>query len=97
MYPVYNNDVCGTSRISIEAMQYGIPVIVNDRSGIGDAGQQRVPYNAHFSDWVKKIQSINQSYAWFSEKARRSFSKYDTPAQLMVFKKAINSVKITII
>jgi hypothetical protein len=83
--PVYKNDICGTLRVSIEAQQHGIPVIANNRCGMGEQVLNLVPYSATTSNWMRMIVEIEQRYEIESQAAIDQFNRYDTPAQLKIF------------
>lgn len=87
--PMYQNDICGTLRTSIEAQQHGVPVIVNMRSGIEEKVKNVIPREATMRDWIKKIHEISVNWEKYSQAAIDEFNNYDTPAQLEIFKKEI--------
>lgn len=89
LYPLYHNDVCGTSRVAIEAMQYGIPVIANQRSGICEKGIIPVSYSAPIFEWVGKINSINKYYSKYVKQMHEVFESYDSQKQLEIIRKEI--------
>jgi glycosyltransferase involved in cell wall biosynthesis len=90
LYPVYKNDVCGTGRVCIEAMAHGIPVIVNDRSGIGEIGQLVIHRDAGINDWATKIMRVDHSYKKRSAEMLTAARKYDTYSQLDVIVNAVD-------
>lgn len=89
LYPLYHNDVCGTSRVAIEAMQYGIPVIANRRSGICEKGIIPVSYNAPIFEWTNMIESINKNYKKYVKQMHYNFENYNTKKQLEIIRKEI--------
>lgn len=89
IYPVYNNDVCGTSRVAAEAMQYGIPCIANDRSGICEKGMAKVSRNARPQEWAEAIEYHYERYREVSNLMHASIRRYNTKKQLSVIQKAI--------
>lgn len=91
LLPTYNNDICGTRRISIEAMRYGIPVIANKRCGIDEWVPNLVSREAHFSEWEDMITEIKDRYTAYSLQARMIFKRYNTKKQLKIFKDAVEN------
>jgi glycosyltransferase involved in cell wall biosynthesis len=89
LYCAYKNDVCGTSRVAIEAMAYGIPVLCNDRSGLTELIPNFVGKDSGYLAWAKKIQEISSNYQYYTDKATEIFDNYDTNKQLEVIKNAI--------
>lgn len=87
--PVYKNDVCGTTRAVIEAMQRGIPVIANDRCGIGEKVPNLVGRDASVGDWITKIKAIEARYDDFVKDAHRVWDAYNTDNQLKIFKRCL--------
>lgn len=87
IFPLYNDDCCGTSRVFIEAAQYGVPTIGNDRSGLCEKGMNKVSYNASPEEWAGKIESINQRYTRYAKRAHRSYKNYGD--QLLIYKDII--------
>ena len=91
LVPVYENDICGTRRVTIEAMRHGIPVIATDRSGMNEKVPPPflVPRDATSAWWMERIRDISDNYPVFSALAHDTFRAYDTPAQLSIFRDAI--------
>lgn len=91
LVPVYNNDICGTRRVTIEAFRRGVPVIAMDRSGM----REKVPptmlvrYNAGHAEWVAKIREVERGYETFQRRARIAWEKYDTDGELIKFEKIL--------
>lgn len=91
LLPVYENDICGTRRVTIEAFRHGIPVIAMDRSGM----REKVPptmliwQNAGPNEWLAKIREIEKNYELFQRRARMAWEKYDTAGQLEGFEKIL--------
>lgn len=73
LYPVYNNDVCGTSRVGMEACRYGIPVIATDRSGLCELGFNKVSRVAGHTIWQQAINRICKEYDHYAELANSTF------------------------
>jgi glycosyltransferase involved in cell wall biosynthesis len=91
IYPNYGNDVCGTSRVAPEAMRWGVPCLANDRAGICETGMCSIPRDASPAKWAMAIEKIYSRYRSFSDRARTTFERYDTPAQLAVFERAVQN------
>jgi len=91
LLPTYHNDICGTRRISIEAMRYGIPVIANFRCGIDEWVPNLVTRDAYVSEWEEEIDEITNNYDQYSKEAHEVFSRYDTEKQLKIFKDEIEN------
>lgn len=91
LLPVYNNDICGTRRVTIEAFRRGIPVIAMDRSGM----REKVPptmlirRNAGPAEWVMKIREIEKDYELYQRRARAAWERYDTSSELINFEKIL--------
>ena len=90
MSPIYHNDVCGTTRIVIEAMQNGTPVIANDRSGLGEKVPNLVSRNAFVGEWLEAIEAVRENYDKAVMDAHEIWEAYDTPAQLEIIANIIN-------
>jgi hypothetical protein len=91
IYPNYKNDVCGTSRVAPEAMQFGIPCLANDRAGICEKGMISMPRDAAVKHWAITIEKIYRNYQAFSDRMIRTFENYDTPGELQVYQDVIQS------
>lgn len=89
--PIYNNDICGTRRVTIEAFRHGVPMIANDRCGISEKvpPAMLVRANAGPAEWKAKIDEIRRDYSRFVNLARRAWEKYDTAGQLVKVEKII--------
>lgn len=91
LVPVYDNDVCGTRRTTIEAMRNGIPIIALNRCGMDEKvpSSMRVPGNATAEQWVERIKQINDNYPTFQKLAKSAWKKYDTQAELERFEQIL--------
>lgn len=87
--PIYHNDICGTTRVTIEAMQHGVPVIATNRSGLKEKAVNLVYRDYNVQHWIEWIGRINAKWQAFSDVSLRIFAEYDTPGQLEIFKKEI--------
>jgi len=98
LYPVYHNDVCGCSRVTVEAMQHGVVPVVNARSGMEEIQPSHnvVSYNAPAQEWADKICEITADFGARQAEVVQKFNNYNTQAQLLVFERAIRrAVKVT--
>jgi len=89
--PVYNSDICGTRRTPIEAMRHGIPVISQDRCGIGEKIPCLLPRNATARDWIGEIDWVLNNYEEKSAQAHKTFNQYDTNGELAKIERAISA------
>jgi len=89
IYPHYGNDVCGTSRVGVEAMQYAVPAIANDRCGICEKGMIPVSAEADAEEWAHMLSDVFADWPSYSSLMIEAFDKYDTDAQLAVYRRAI--------
>ena len=91
LVPVYENDVCGTRRTTIEAMRNGVPVIALNRCGMDEKvpSSMRVPGNATYQQWVERIEQINENYQTFQKLAKSAWEKYDTQKELERFEQIL--------
>ena len=89
--PIYENDICGTLRVTIEAMRCGLPVIANDRCGMNEKipHDNLVSYSAPSSEWVDNIERISSDWYRRHYGALDVFDRYDTPSQLAIFEREI--------
>ena len=76
LYPIYHNDVCGTSRVKIEAAQYGVPCIANDRCGFLEQGGVPVSDGAPASEWAERIGRMDGRYPAHSFISGSEFMSY---------------------
>lgn len=91
LLPIYFHDVCGTSRVVIEAIQHGIPVIASDRCGLSEKipPSMLVSRNAKPEEWSAKITDINTHYRRYCNVAKKNWEKYDTEGNLEKFEKIL--------
>lgn len=89
LLPVFDNDICGTTRVAIEAQQHGIPVIATDRCGISEKVDNLVAKCNKIEDWVYMINYVSDHYKGWSKGCIENFKQYNTPAQLQIFKNEI--------
>lgn len=91
LLPIYENDVCGTRRVTIEALRSRIPVICSDRCGLNEKipTSMLVTRSAKPKEWVAKITEINTNYRRFCNVANKTWEKYDTQGQLEGFEKTL--------
>ena len=87
---IYPNDgrnvTCGTSRVGVEAMSYGIPCLATDQGGICEMGMVNLCGSA---DWPRWIEIVYDMYECYSDDMTNDYRVYDTPAQLRVYEEAI--------
>lgn len=91
LVPVYGNDICGTRRVTIEAIRRGIPVIASDACGMGEKLSARVLMRrkATTKEWKGEIEDHNLYYDYFRRISKKTWKKYDTPAQLEKFEQIL--------
>jgi glycosyltransferase involved in cell wall biosynthesis len=91
LVPVYENDVCGTRRTTIEAMRNGVPVIALNRCGMDEKvpSSMRVPGNATYQQWIERIKQINENYQTFQKLAKSAWEQYDTQKELERFEQIL--------
>ena len=94
LYPVYYNDVCGTSRVFIEAARYGIPSIMTNRSGLCEKGGYEIDREATADDWVDAIERMYAHPKEALATSRHFFATYHNGAQLRTFQSAIEEALI---
>ena len=87
--PIYHNDICGTTRVTIEAMQHGVPVIATDRSGLKEWAVNLVSPRYDISEWIEWVKVIDNDWLRINNQALDIFSRYDTHKNLAIFKKEI--------
>ncbi|KKK46640.1 hypothetical protein LCGC14_3163210, partial [marine sediment metagenome] len=88
--PIYDHDGCGTGRVMMEAMRYGVPVVGTDRAGLMETGGVSVLRNATPEDWAATILKILSDYTGFQTEARDSFARHNAKAELDVYVNQIN-------
>lgn len=99
LLPIYRHDVCGTSRVVIEAIQHGIPVIASNRCGLSEKipPSMLVSRNAKHEEWFAKITDINANYRRYCNVAKKNWEKYDTQGNLEKFEKILlDSVMVNV-
>jgi len=84
LLPLYVNDICGTTRVAIEAQRHGVPVIANNRSGVDEKVDNVVDRDATVDEWHRKIKFVKHYYYEMAEVAMRNFRKYNTKEQLKI-------------
>lgn len=84
LVPCYENDICGTRRVTIEAMRHGVPVLALDRCGMREVVERQFLVR-DMPEWVMKIEHINQNWNGYSKLAVNNFMKYDTIGNLETF------------
>lgn len=82
LMPVYGNDICGTTRVVIEAMRHGIPVVANDRCGVGEKVPNLVSREAKGEEWREIIKCVCRDYELHITAAHEVWDDYDTGGQL---------------
>lgn len=93
LMPVYYNDRNGQGRVTTEAHRRGIPVIANNRCGMGEIipEDHLLERNASPEDWILKIKEIRKNYSKHQNIALKSF--YPAEPQLEIFKQKVNEAK----
>lgn len=94
LVPVYGNDICGTRRVTIEAMRRGIPVLASDRCGMREKLPKvmLMPADADIGFWGDVINTfIRGMYRSYQVVARETWEEYNTPAQLEKFEQILLS------
>lgn len=88
LQPVYYNDICGTRRTTIEALSRSIPVVASDRCGMSEkvSAGLLVSRDADSGEWQRRIDEILENYPSAQVEARYDWERYDTAAQLEVFR-----------
>lgn len=84
LVPIYNNDICGTKRVTIEAFRHGVPALVQ----LGCGAEEKVSYNmrvaanAPFETWGKEIAKLTAEHQEYQHLARKSWETYGTADHL---------------
>lgn len=91
LLPIYENDICGTRRVTIEGFRHAVPVIANDRCGVSEKIPKKMllPRLANSVSWIHKIHEIEENYQIYQALAANTFRDYNTPEQLAIFKREI--------
>ncbi len=91
LMPVYENDICGTRRVTIEAFRAGIPVIALNRCGMDEKVPDcfLLPAQSTPQHWIDRVNDINRDYFGNVYKATQAFHDYNTPEQLEVFQNVV--------
>lgn len=91
LLPIYENDICGTRRVTIEGFRHAVPVIANRRCGVWEKIPERmmIDREAGADAWIRKIKEVEEKYQTFQKLAVKAFEGYDTAGQLEVFRREI--------
>ena len=92
LYSAYNDDVCGTSRVAIEAMRFCIPSICNKKCGLDEIIPFTVSENAGFNEWVEQINYINNNYKTCQKICENIYNSYDKKMDLSILLNKINNL-----
>jgi hypothetical protein len=91
LVPVYENDICGTRRVTIEAMRRGVPVLATCACGMREKvlSSYVLPRDADLIQWKNAIANINSDTEAFIGLANSDWTHYNTPAQLEKFEQIL--------
>ena len=92
LYSAYNDDVCGTSRVAIEAMRFCIPSICNKKCGLDEIIPFTVSENAGFNEWVEQINYINNNYKTCQKICENIYNSYDKKMDVSILLNKINNL-----
>lgn len=96
LMPVYHNDICGFTRVTMEAMRHGVPVIATGRNGMEEIVPNIVyePEGGNIDIWVAQIKLVKENYAFQQEHAKQIFEDYNSVAEMDKFKESLlNAIK----
>lgn len=92
LVPAYDNDICGTRRVTIEALRRGIPVITMSESGMSEKVSKEFLVGSEYEEWLKRVQNIRNYSGRYAELVKKNFNRYKSGVELKKFESILENL-----